>query len=231
MWLARRVVWMCGVALVLGCAVYWMWSGSVERDDAEFQQVRQGRRTVVAMKKQNRDLQHVTAVPSAKKVKMRPPLDPEARRKLISAIAQAHRSRLSKEVASRSSHRRGQGDVKPLALKNHAADIKPWEKQGMATLNQLLAECIDLVQAEVPELTGNIGIGFRISGEPGVGAVVDKITFDDAYTTIKRSDLRECIQESLYALELDAPADGGSIERMITLKIRPDDPSAIGGRP
>ena len=50
---------------------------------------------------------------------------------------------------------------------------------------------------------------FEIVGDPEVGGLVTNARVDPGRSNIKAPGLRECVRETMYALELDAPEKGG----------------------
>jgi len=138
----------------------------------------------------------------------------EARRQqLEAALAQTRRRRLA--------HSNGRPS-EPLALANKTGSNEEWEQRQLETLGQLLAECYDLAHASEPELAGTLGVQFKISGEPEVGGLVEDVQLMDDYSTIESPAMRECVTESMYALELDPPPEGVTVARQVTLSFGPD---------
>ena len=45
-----------------------------------------------------------------------------------------------------------------------------------------------------------------------------RVDIDDEHTSIQQATLRDCMTQSLYALELDPPPDGLRVERELSLK-------------
>jgi len=148
----------------------------------------------------------------------------EARRQqLEAAVAQARRRRLAQSTGRPS---------EPLALANKTGSNEEWEQRQLATLNTLLAECYDLARATEPELAGKLGVQFSISAEPEVGGLVDEVQLMDDYSTIESASMRECVTESMYALELDPPPEGVTVARQVTLSFgAPERIDAPGGSP
>ncbi len=157
-------------------------------------------------------------------------LDPAARKLLRAALAEARAARAAQgngaTAAASPDGPRPQLDdphTTDLALRDKTGDESAWEKRQLGVLQQLLGECYDLARAGDPSLEGKVALLFTVSAEPDIGGLVDDIRFDEAGTTIASPDLRECMRQSLYALELDPPPQGLSVSRMITLDLHPDD--------
>ena len=106
-----------------------------------------------------------------------------------------------------------------LDIKDNTGDTSAWEKRALTTVNQMLGQCYDLGLAEDANLEGNVTLRFTVLGEPGVGALLERVEIVDATTTIAQQTIRECFTQQLYALELDPPPDGVRVERELSLKV------------
>lgn len=76
----------------------------------------------------------------------------------------------------------------------------------------LLTDCYEEGIARDPAIAGDVVVDFTIEGEPGVGAVIGDSTIDGKHTTLADPAVRECIQETMYALKLDPPKGGGRVQ-------------------
>lgn len=155
------------------------------------------------------------AGPQAAAPSPRKRLDRESRDRLATALA-----------AARTARRRGAPTYEappsePLSLRDRTGDDSAWESRQVDVLSQLLGECYDLARVDDPDLAGSVVLLFEVSGEPDIGGLVDDVRFDETGTTIASSTLRECVQESLYALELDPPPEGVSVARQLSLELHP----------
>ncbi len=81
-----------------------------------------------------------------------------------------------------------------------------------------LGECYDIAKEQEPDLAGTVGLQFTLRGEPEVGGLVEDIKFVAEHSSIVNPPMRECMRESLYALELDPPDEGITVERLLTLR-------------
>jgi hypothetical protein len=150
-----------------------------------------------------------------------PRLTADGRRQLLAQLARArHRRRAAAPAAGPGGSDRQ--PVAPLDLADKTGSTSDWERRQLDTLNQLLGECYDLAAHDDPDLAGTLGVQFTIAGEPEIGGLVDDIEIMEGYSTIEQATLRECVTESLYALELDPPPDGVRAGRQITLRFEPD---------
>ncbi len=105
-----------------------------------------------------------------------------------------------------------------LNLANKTDSDTDWDREQIDLLNQLLGECYDIANVQDPGLSGTIGLEFTLRGEPDVGGLIEEIEFIAEHSSITNPQMRECMQESLYALELDPPATGVEVTRMITMR-------------
>ena len=105
-----------------------------------------------------------------------------------------------------------------LNLVDRTGDTSEWAKRTLGTLNSLLGQCYDLGRAEDPALAGTLAVRFTIVGEPNVGGLLERVEIADENTSITQQTIRDCVTQQLYALELDPPPDGVTVERQVTLK-------------
>jgi len=122
---------------------------------------------------------------------------PELRRKLLAAIAAQRERRLAAQgTAAANPDRTGTLD-------------KDYIRERMQDLMPLVKECYDNALRDHPDLRGRLVVEFTLSGEPGAGAIIEDSKILDG--SIENAPLRECVQETMYALELKAPDEGGRI--------------------
>jgi RNA polymerase sigma factor (sigma-70 family) len=96
------------------------------------------------------------------------------------------------------------------ALPEPVAD-KAYIRRAVRELIPLLRDCYEQGLERDPKLAGTVVVDFTIEGEPGVGGVISRSAIDAAGTSLPDAAARECIQETMYALEIDPPADGGVV--------------------
>jgi hypothetical protein len=155
------------------------------------------------------------------------PQTPEQRKALLAAIRTAHAKRLagSGSAAATTPSPRGSAATsgrapgQPLDIVDNTGDPSPWQKRALATLNDVLGQCLDIAQSEQPGLEGNLTVRFTISAEPEVGGLVEDVGLDEEHSSIQQPSLRECVQQSLYALEIDPPDSGLRVSREISLRV------------
>jgi len=87
-------------------------------------------------------------------------------------------------------------------------DEKDYILAALVELKPLLSECYEEGLERDPKLAGSVVLDFTLEGEPEVGGVVGNSTIIAEESTLGDPTVRECIQQTMYALELDAPASG-----------------------
>jgi hypothetical protein len=89
-------------------------------------------------------------------------------------------------------------------------------------------ECYESALADDPTLAGTLVVNFTILGDPEVGGVVDDATIADEGSTLANEFVRECIRESMMAVQFDAPPEGGRVEVTYPIKFAPEEPDDDG---
>lgn len=137
---------------------------------------------------------------------------------MLDAIATARSRRVAAPAAPAGPAGSGGGTSTTLDILDRTGDTSAWEKRTLGTLNSLLGECYDLGRVEDPSLDGTVVLRFTLAGEPNVGGLLERVEIVDDHTSIKQQTLRDCLTESLYALELDPPPEGVRVEREVSLR-------------
>ena len=135
------------------------------------------------------------------------------------ATARSHRTQVGVTHAAGGTTTTGDSTRTTLDIVDNTGDTSDWEKRATGTLNSLLGQCYDLGRAEDPAFGGTIALQFTRVGEPGVGGLLDHVEILDGKTSITQQTFRECVAQQLYALELDPPPDGVTIQRELQLKL------------
>ena len=207
-----RIVLVLILVLGLGAAFFWQRKG--ERADTP------APTTVTRVVEAGRDDRDVGLRAKAKRPAASSAMSERTRDKLLLALTEAHSRRTEQAASGRV---RAQGfEESTLEIANKMGTTSAWQERQLTILNQLLDECYQLARDEDPALTGTIGVQFRLRAEPEVGGLVDEISIMEDYSTIEQAGMRECIRESLYALELDAPEEGIEQEAQLTLRFEPE---------
>ena len=88
---------------------------------------------------------------------------------------------------------------------------KEYIRHAVRAIIPLLSECYQEGLAREPRLAGTVVVDFTIEAEPGVGAVVGESEIVGDESDLVDATVHECIQHTMYALELDAPEAGGQV--------------------
>ena len=67
-------------------------------------------------------------------------------------------------------------------------------------------------------------VDFSIVGDPSVGGLVGDSHINGAQSDILDHEMSECVQETMYAAQFKAPANGGEVEVSYPFVFRQDDP-------
>ena len=132
-------------------------------------------------------------------------IDPATRAARLEAIRRAR-------AAASAAHgdRRPGAKEPPPQLATADGDLdKEYIREAVQGLIPLLGECYQEGLERDPALAGRVVVGFTIEGEPEVGGVVGESAIGK--TTLDDPAVLECIQETMYALEIEPPASGGIV--------------------
>ena len=139
---------------------------------------------------------------------------------MLEAIVKARSQRTARSVgATHASATAGGPPSTTLDIVDNTGDTSDWEKRALGTLNSLFGQCYDLGRAEDPAFGGTIAVRFTLLGEPSVGGLLEHVEILDENTSITQQTFRDCITQQLYALELDPPPAGVTVEREVSLKL------------
>jgi len=128
------------------------------------------------------------------------------------------REAMLRDLRSRVAHRgepAGEGGADPQAGKDEeprGSLSKEYIQQSIREIIPLVRECYELALAEQPELTGKIKVRFEVvADEEQGGLVADSQLVLEEGQPPPSALLAECVQESMYALKLQAPKGGGKV--------------------
>jgi hypothetical protein len=168
----------------------------------------------------------VTAAATDARTPLRPVSEHRAatRAAMLAAIASAREARDHRTAApTRTPATPGAptttGSYTTLDIKDNTGDTSDWAKRALSTLNHMLGQCYELGLAEDANLAGTVMIRFTLVGEPNVGGLLERVEIVDGETTITQQTIRDCFTQQLYALELDPPPVGVTVERQLSLKV------------
>jgi hypothetical protein len=85
-------------------------------------------------------------------------------------------------------------------------------RSAITEIQPLIEQCFALAQAEDPKLrAANVLVHFSIAGDADIGGVVEDSKVDEGSSI--PATLAQCVRETMYSLELPAPASGqGRVE-------------------
>lgn len=129
-------------------------------------------------------------------------IDPGSRKLLLAHIEEA---RAKRAVASSS----GGGSSTAPALPELSKD---YIRTQVKAIVPLMLECYEAALEGDPKLAGKLVMKFAIGGEPDVGGLVETSEVDAEASTITNPEMVECMRETMYALELVAPLEGGRMD-------------------
>jgi RNA polymerase sigma factor (sigma-70 family) len=149
----------------------------------------------------------------------------ERRAAMLTAIERAREARDHRTAATRTSATPGtpttpgtDSTATILDITDNTGDTSDWQKRALGTMNRLLGQCYDLGRAEDANLEGTLTVRLTLVGEPDLGGLLERVEILDGNTTITQQTIRDCVTQQLYALELDPPPDGVSVERELHLE-------------
>jgi RNA polymerase sigma factor (sigma-70 family) len=87
---------------------------------------------------------------------------------------------------------------------------KEYVRDAVHAIEPLLTECYTAALDRDPSLAGRIEVQFTIEGDPDIGGLVTESAIDPT-SEIKDPAFRECVQETMFAIEIDPPRDGGKV--------------------
>ncbi len=76
----------------------------------------------------------------------------------------------------------------------------------------MVKECYERALRTQPALAGKLVVRYSIVGDPSVGGLVGESNIVGDKSTITDLDLRECVQESMYAARFPPPTSGGEVQ-------------------
>ncbi|MEP6860722.1 MAG: sigma-70 family RNA polymerase sigma factor [Deltaproteobacteria bacterium] len=148
--------------------------------------------------------------------------DKAARERMLAAIRDAHTLRATTPSVPSSGT--------PAPALPEAPDMdREYIRGAVREIIPLLGACYEEGMQREPKLAGVVVVDFTIEGEGGVGGAVGSSTIDASASTIVDPTVRECIQETMYALQIDPPPNGGVVKVRYPFAFRPVAPEDIRG--
>jgi hypothetical protein len=143
--------------------------------------------------------------------------DRSGRDELLRHIRSVHAQRAARPASGSSS----ETTTPPPALPTPTLE-KEYIRASVRELIPLIVECYEQGLARDSKLAGSIIVDFTIEGEPGVGGVVGESAIDPAASTLTDPAVRECVQETMFGIEIEPPEGGGVVKVRYPFEFRSD---------
>jgi RNA polymerase sigma factor (sigma-70 family) len=102
---------------------------------------------------------------------------------------------------------------------------KEYIRAAVKEILPMIADCYNRGLEREPALGGTIVVDFTIEGEPSVGGVISESSIVADKSTLADAQVRECVQETMYALQIDPPSGGGKVKVVYPFAFSNDEPS------
>jgi hypothetical protein len=96
--------------------------------------------------------------------------------------------------------------------------------EQVRALLPLLGECYTNALQRDPKLAGKMVVNFSIVGDPSVGGLVGDSKIDAENSTIADAEMRQCVQETMYAARFVPPKDSGEVQVTYPFVFLPSNP-------
>ncbi|NVB76870.1 MAG: AgmX/PglI C-terminal domain-containing protein, partial [Kofleriaceae bacterium] len=106
---------------------------------------------------------------------------------------------------------------------------KEYVRTAMGGIMPLVVDCYQQARKTQPELAGTLVVNFTIEAEPDIGGLVTESAIDPEQSQIQDPGLGECVQDAIFALELDPPTNGGTVKVTYPFTFSPRIIRAVGG--
>jgi hypothetical protein len=114
----------------------------------------------------------------------------------------------------------------PLATATSTTDEpidREYIREQVRILLPQMTECYSNALQRDPKIEGRIMVDFSIVGDPSVGGLVGESKVKAEDTTISDAEMRECVQETMYAAQFKPPSAGGEVRVSYPFIFRPSD--------
>lgn len=180
---------------------------------------------------------HVTATAAAPQEAEGRPAKMAADLPSLKAVSKAQkRQQLLAAISEARSHRLAGAANKPAnaALLSASAGAPPlpvgnldkdYIRDQIREMHPQIRGCFERALERRPDLEGTAVVEFSIVGEEEVGGLVELSEYDHEASTIEDEQFSECIQETMYGLEFEAPEGGGrvSVRYPFEFRLAPDE--------
>jgi RNA polymerase sigma-70 factor (ECF subfamily) len=164
-----------------------------------------------------RHIARAPAAPANGPVHLAP--SPEHRADLADAIATARQRRLAAPARPQlpppttTTPHQPAATATPPCTEGDDACVNQYLMSVTESIIPLIKDCREqrLEQDPRAAVDGTFRVRSNLETEPGVGAVVTDVTFIEDQTTVADLPMRECIRETMYAIEVDPAAIPGEL--------------------
>jgi RNA polymerase sigma factor (sigma-70 family) len=94
-------------------------------------------------------------------------------------------------------------------------------RSSVRELIPFITECYETALETQPTLAGSVVVNFTIEGTPDTGGLVTESEIDDK-SEIKDPAFHECMRETMFALEIAPPSNGGTVKVTYPFAFRPN---------
>jgi RNA polymerase sigma factor (sigma-70 family) len=160
---------------------------------------------------------HPPATPARSRSGARRFADAAERELLLQSVRLAQQRRHGPAPRTASSAGSTPDDVGPRDLD------KDYISSSVRELVPFIQECYETMLETQPTVQGTVVVNFTIEGEPESGGLVTECAIDDK-SDLKDPMFQECMRETMFALEIDPPRNGGVVKVVYPFTFRFDEP-------
>lgn len=148
----------------------------------------------------------------------------EARERLLEAIRTARERTATASSATASA---AQASTRPAPLpttidRDSSDSDRAYIREAVKGLLPMITDCYKQALETKSDIAGTLVVKFTIEGEPGVGGLVTESEIDPEQSEIQDPGMAECVQETMFALEIDPPTSGGTVQVTYPFNFRRD---------
>jgi RNA polymerase sigma factor (sigma-70 family) len=134
------------------------------------------------------------------------------RQRLLAALRRAHPPTANAKADVAQPERGNFGGGGPEEIEEVFGHYAPYLRQRVGEFSPLLRECYESARTRRPELAGTLVLEFAIIGDEELGSLVEEARIlDEESSLLPDEELRDCVTETLYALEIEPPPGGGRL--------------------
>lgn len=105
---------------------------------------------------------------------------------------------------------------------------KEYIQKQIKEIVPLVAECYELALHSNPDLQGRVVVEIKLIGEEDIGGLIESSRVVEEDSDVTEPSFLECVRETMYAVELDAPEGGGSVVIKYPLNFASSPPESEG---